>query len=264
MNPSAKLTETIPLRLEDTPAFLNFGGTDGHVRYGEGIFVGYRWYDARRMDVAFPFGHGLSYTTFTYGEAAASVVASGDIEVRVAVTNAGDRAGREVVQAYTSLPGSSVQRPMRELKAFASVALEPGETREVVLTVRRKDLAYWNVAADRWVVEGGDYAVEVGASSRDIRSSARVPLEGDAFSLPLSRESSLAEVIAHPIAGPIVQGAMARMTETLDGASSIMPEGVDMMKMMGSFPVGRIGMMAFEDFSAEQVDQLIEMANAGA
>lgn len=262
VNPSAKLTETIPLRIEDTPAFLNFGGDEGHVRYGEGLFVGYRWYDARDLPVAFPFGHGLSYTTFAYGDAAATVTAAGDLEVRVPVTNTGDRAGREVVQVYTGLAASAVQRPVRELKAFAGVTLQPGKTREVVLTVRRADLAYWHVRADRWVVEGGSYTVEVAASSRDLRSSTEVEVVGDVVGLPLTRESSLGEVFAHPVAGPIVMQAMAQMTEMLDGASAIMPEGVDMQKMMDSFPIGRIGMMAGEDFSPEMVDQLLAIANA--
>ncbi|MGM7669197.1 glycoside hydrolase family 3 C-terminal domain-containing protein [Microbacterium sp. A93] len=263
VNPSAKLTETIPHRLEDTAAFLNFGGSDGHVRYGEGIFVGYRWFDARALEVAFPFGHGLSYTSFAYGDAVASVTEDGDVEVHLTVTNIGDRDGREVVQAYTSLSNSSVLRPVRELKAFASVALAAGESREVVLAVRRADLAYWNVRAQRWVVEGGEYVVDVAASSRDIRSSAIVHVDGDAFAVPLTRESSMAEVLAHPIAGPIVQSAMAGMAGMLDGATSIMPEGVDMIRMMESFPIGRIGMMAGKDFSAEKIDQLLAAANAG-
>ena len=262
VNPSAKLTETIPLRLEDTPAFLNFGGTDGHVRYGEGLFVGYRWFDVRDLDVAFPFGHGLSYTTFAYSDAAASVSASGDVEVRVTVTNTGDRDGREVVQVYTSLPGSSVQRPVRELKAFSSVALAAGESREVVLTVRREDLAYWHVRAQRWVVEGGAYLIDVAASSRDLRAQATVSVDGDVVSLPLTRESSMGEVLAHPIAGPIVMQAMAGMAEMMEGAASIMPEGVDMMRMMESFPVRPIGMIAGENFSPVMIDQLLAMANA--
>ncbi|KRA24590.1 beta-glucosidase [Microbacterium sp. Root61] len=262
VNPSAKLTETIPVRLEDTAAFLNFPGEDGHVRYGEGLFVGYRWYDARKIDVTFPFGHGLSYTTFGYGDAAASVNADGDVEVRVTVTNTGKRAGREVVQAYTGLASEAVQRPERELKAFALVSLEAGESREVLLTVRRADLAYWNVRADRWVVEGGAYTVDVAASSRDIRSSTTVEVAGDAVVMLLNRESSLAEVFAHPVAGPIMQQAMAQMASAMEGASSIMPEGVDMQKMMGSFPIGRIGMLAGDDFRPEQVDQLLAMANA--
>jgi beta-glucosidase len=262
VNPSAKLTETIPLRLQDNPSFLNFGGTDGHVRYGEGLFVGYRWYDARDLDVAFPFGHGLSYTTFAYGDAAASVDANGDVEVRLTLTNTGSRDGREVVQVYTSLASSAVQRPVRELKAFSSVALAAGESREVVLVVRREDLAYWHVAAQRWVVEGGSYLIDVAASSRDLRSSAAVEVEGDVVSMPLTRESSLGEVFAHPIAGPIVQQAMAAMTAMAEGAVSIMPEDVDMMKMMDSFPLGRIGMIAGKDLSPEMIDQLLAMANA--
>ncbi|KAF2418557.1 glycoside hydrolase family 3 C-terminal domain-containing protein [Microbacterium sp. B35-30] len=269
VNPSAKLTETIPVRLEDTPAFLDFPGEFSHTRYGEGLFVGYRWYDARRLEVGFPFGHGLSYTSFSYADAAAAVAADGDVEVTVAVTNTGERAGREVVQVYTSLPGSSVQRAPRELKAFASVALEPGETQVVTLTVRRKDLAYWDIRADRWVVEGGEYTVDVAASSRDIRSTVSVAVTGDEFTLPLSRTSSMGEVLHHPVAGPIVQAAIAQMMGGLDqSAASIMPEGVDMSKMMESFPIGRIGMMGAlgggdgAGTSPEMIDGLIAMANA--
>jgi beta-glucosidase len=101
VNPSAKLTETIPVRLQDTPSYGNFPGEAGHVRYGEGIFVGYRWYDARDLDVTFPFGHGLSYTTFSYQDAEATLTPTGDVAVTVTVTYTGDRAGREVVQVYT-------------------------------------------------------------------------------------------------------------------------------------------------------------------
>ena len=260
VNPSGKLTETIPLSLEDTPAFLNFPGEQGHVRYGEGLFVGYRWYDARNMAVAYPFGHGLSYTSFAYGDATAAVEADGNITVKVTVTNTGDRAGREVVQVYSGLASEAVQRPERELKAFAVVALEPGESGEVSLTVRRADLAYWHVAADRWVVEGGDYAIDVAASSRDIRSQVTVAVEGDALLLPLTRESSLAEVFAHPVAGPIVQGMMAQLTDVVGGDDAA--GGMDMQKMLASFPIGRIGMIAGEAGSPEVIDQLLAMANA--
>ena len=264
VNPSGKLTETIPLRLEDTPAFLDFPGEFSHVRYGEGIFVGYRWYDARRMDVAYPFGFGLSYTTFAYGDAAAAVNADGDVSVSLTVTNTGDRAGREVVQVYTSLPGGTIQRPERELKAFASVALEAGESREVVLTVRRKDLAYWDVRIDGWVVEGGDYVVDVAASSRDIRSSVSVAVEGDSITVPLSRTSSIGEVMAHPVVGAMVQAAVAQMMSGMEGVEAIMPEGVDASKMMESFPIGRAGMFAGGEggISTEMIDGLIAMANA--
>ncbi|MET3567335.1 beta-glucosidase [Leifsonia sp. 563] len=262
VNPSGKLTETVPLRLEDTPAFLNFPGEEGHVRYGEGLFVGYRWYDARRMEVEYPFGHGLSYTTFSYGDASASVTASGDIEVRVTVTNTGERSGREVVQVYTSLAGSHVQRPPRELKGFGVIELEPGASGEVAVTVRREDLAYWDVRADRWVVEGGEYTIEVGASIRDLRATVSAAVDGDEVRLPLTRESSLGEVLAHPVAGPMVQGALAGMSELFDGASSIMPEGVSMERMMASFPIGRVGMMSGGQVTPDMIDGLLAAANA--
>lgn len=262
VNPSGKLTETVPLRLEDTPAFLNFPGEEGHVRYGEGLFVGYRWYDARRMEVEYPFGHGLSYTTFSYGDASASVTASGDIEVRVTVTNTGERSGREVVQVYTSLAGSHVQRPPRELKGFGVIELEPGASGEVAVTIRREDLAYWDVRADRWVVEGGEYTIEVGASSRDLRAAVSAAVDGDEVRLPLTRESSLGEVLAHPVAGPMVQGALAGMSELFDGASSIMPEGVSMERMMASFPIGRVGMMSGGQVTPDMIDGLLAAANA--
>ncbi len=263
VTPSGKLTETVPVRLSDTPAYLDFPGEFGHVRYGEGLFVGYRWYDARGLDVAFPFGHGLSYTTFGYGDASVEVGPDGDLVVTVAVTNTGAVAGREVVQVYTSLAPSLVQRPQRELKAFASVALEPGETRSVELVVRRADLAYWDIRVDRWVVEGGDYTVAVGASSRDIRSSASVTVSGDEVTLPLSRESSMGEVMAHPVVGPIVQAAIAQLMQGMEGVADILPEGVDPTAMMTSFPFGRISMMAGDAATPEMIDGLIAMGNAG-
>lgn len=262
VNPSAKLAETIPLRLSDTPAYLDFPGEFGHVRYGEGLFVGYRWYDARGLEVAYPFGHGLSYTTFSYADAAARVTGSGDLEVTVTVTNTGQRDGREIVQVYTALAGSAVQRPERELKGFASVALAAGQSRTVVIPVRRADLAYWDIRVDGWVVEGGEYTVEVGASSRDIRGSVTVEVAGDLATVPLTRESSLGEVMAHPIVGEMVQGALQQMMAGMDGLESVMPEGVSMDKMMMSFPIGRMSMMAGDQVSPEMIDGLIAMANA--
>lgn len=262
VDPSGRLTETIPLRLADTPAHLDYPGEFGHVRYAEGLFVGYRWYDARDLEVAYPFGHGLSYTTFRYGGATAMVGPGGDVEVRVTVTNTGPRDGREVVQVYTALPGSGVQRPARELKAFAAVPLAAGETRDVVLTVRRSDLAYWDRRVDRWIVEGGLYRIDVAASSRDIRSSASVDIEGDDVTMPLTRDSSLAEVMAHPVAGPVVKAAMAQMMGGMeDHLQAILPEGVPVEKMMGSMPIGRVTMMA-DGVTPEMIDGLIAMANA--
>ncbi|MEU0494124.1 glycoside hydrolase family 3 C-terminal domain-containing protein [Mycobacterium sp. NPDC006124] len=254
VNPSAKLTETIPLRFADTPAYLDFPGEFSHVRYGEGLFVGYRWYDARDLDVAHPFGHGLSYTTFEYGPASASTSPEGDVVVTSTVTNTGPVAGREIVQLYSSLPGAGTQRPPRELKAFASVPLEPGETREVMLTVPRRDLAYWDVRVDAWVVEGGTYAFDVAASSRDLRSTVLVEVAGDPVAVPLSRGSSIGEVLADPTAGPVLAAAMAEMMG--DAPAAIMPEGVDLSKMLASFPIGRVGMFG-ADVDPAMIDTLL-------
>ena len=267
VNPSAKLAETIPLRLEDSPSYGNFPGEFGHVRYGEGLLVGYRGFDARGLDVAYPFGHGLSYTTFAYGAPVASVGASGDLVVTVPVTNTGEVDGREIVQVYISPVASAVQRAPRELKAFASVAIAAGATAEVTLTVRRSDLAYWDVRVDRFVVEGGDYRVEVAASSRDVRGEVTVAVAGDEVALPLTMNSSLADVFAHPIAGPIVQQAMggflAGMNDVDSSTASMMPNDEATQKMMASFPVGRIVGFPGVPVTYEQVEALLAAANAG-
>ena len=238
VNPSAKLTETIPRRLADTPAFGNFPGEHGHVRYGEGLFVGYRWYDERGLDVAFPFGHGLSYTTFAYGEPSVLTTPDGDLEVIVPITNTGSVSGREIVQIYTSLPTSRVQRPPRELKAFASVPVQPGATVDASMIIRREDLAYWDVRVDRWVVEGGDYLVEVGASSRDLRGGTTIEVAGDRVALPLTEESRLSDVLAHPVAGPLLRVALTAMRAAIGGASQGQADGIE--KMIGSMPIGRM------------------------
>ena len=270
VNPAGRLAETVPVRLQDTPAFGNFPGEHGHVRYGEGLLVGYRWYDARDLDVTFPFGHGLSYTTFAYGEASATADDDG-LVVRVAVTNTGERDGAEVVQVYTSLPGSAVQRAPRELTGFAKVRLAAGETREVEVRVRRRDLAYWDTRVDLWVVEGGAYSIEVGASSRDIRSVSTVEVDGDPVRVPLTLDSTIAEVMAHPVAGPLVAealpatgggilGAAAGDRGDGDGALGIDREGL--AKMMGSMPIGRVAMFPGSPVTVERIEQLIGAANA--
>jgi beta-glucosidase len=267
VNPSGKLTETVPVRLEDNPSFGNFPGEFGHVRYGEGVLVGYRWYDAKGLDVTFPFGHGLSYTTFSYGDASVSAAENGDVVVRVDITNEGARDGREVVQVYAAPVSSAVQRAPRELKAFASVELTAGETRTVELVVRREDLAYWDVRVDRWIVESGEYRIDVAASSRDIRATATVDVAGDVVSLPLTMNSSIGDVMAHPVAGPIVMGALGGFLGELTGAdssaASMMPNDEAMHKMMASFPIGRLIGFPGVDVTHEQIEQLLEGANAG-
>ena len=180
LNPSGRLPQTWPRRLEDTPAFLHYPGENGRVVYGEGLFMGYRYYDARKVEPLFPFGHGLSYTRFGYTDlrlARASIAAGESVEVELDVTNRGTRAGQEVVQLYVRDVASRLARPEQELRAFAKLALAPGETRTVRFTLDARALSYWDPAAPGWVAEPGEFELRAGASSRDIRARASFTLE---------------------------------------------------------------------------------------
>ncbi|MFD5821683.1 glycoside hydrolase family 3 C-terminal domain-containing protein [Nesterenkonia xinjiangensis] len=258
-NPSGRLTETIPVRLADSPAYLDFPGEHGHVRYGEGIFVGYRWYDARELEVAFPFGHGLSYTSFAHSALQVSSDDAG-LHLQVTVTNTGDRPGREVVQAYVGRPGSAVARAPRELKAFAAVALDAGESHTVELTVAREDLAHWDVRLDDWVVEGGEHVVAVGASSRDLRQETTVEVPGDEVAVPLSTEATLGDALAHPVTGPLIRDSLQQAVQV--GEDDVFSaEGL--LRMLKSFPLGRISGFAGAGLDREKVAQLIAMTQQG-
>lgn len=168
-DPGGRLPTTWPARIEDTPAFTTYPGDEGHVRYGEGLCSGHRWYDARHIEPAFCFGHGLSYTTFTHTAAAATPASGGRaVDVRVTVTNTGERAGWHVVQCYVSRTASAVSQPPSTLRAFAKVHLEPGAAREVRLHVPERALSYWSVREHTWVFEPGEVVVRLGSSSRDL------------------------------------------------------------------------------------------------
>ena len=261
VNPSGRLAETIPVRIQDTAAYLNFPSEHSHVTYGEGIFVGYRWHDARDLPVTYPFGHGLSYTTFGYSGLRLAETGDG-LEVRVTITNTGDRAGREIVQAYVGLPGSAVARPPHALAGFAVADLAPGQAREVVILVRRDDLAYWDLRVDRFLVETGSYQVSVGASSRDLRLADSIAVEGDKLRIPLTMESTLAEVFADPVAGPMVAEAFAeQMPADADTQEAL---GVDVLALIGSAPVNRIVAISGGAVTREQLERFLAAANDGA
>jgi beta-glucosidase len=253
VNPSGRLAETVPLRLQDSPAYLNFPSERGHTVYGERIFVGYRWYDARGLDVAYAFGHGLSYTRFDYSDLQVDDQLAA---VRVVVTNTGQRAGRDVVQAYAALPGSDVSRPPRWLIGFAAVTLAPGERQVVEIQVRRTDLAYWD---GRWVVEGGSYVVSVGASSRDLRLEATVRVDGDATTAPFTGESTLGELLADPTAAPLLMAAVAEIMPAGGGTPGL---GMDLLRMAASIPVERMVTFSGGRVARAQLDELLGAINA--
>ena len=173
VNPSGKLAETWVNAYADTPAKDNFAGPGRMVQYREGLYVGYRYYQTAGVPVAFPFGYGLSYTSFAYSNLQAA--SNG---VTLTVTNTGKRAGAEIVQLYAAKPGAEVFRPAQELKGFAKVQLQPGESKTVTIPLDDKAFRYWNTKTDSWEVEGGSYELRVGASSADIRLTAVVEVAG--------------------------------------------------------------------------------------
>ncbi|WP_433206561.1 glycoside hydrolase family 3 C-terminal domain-containing protein [Dactylosporangium sp. CS-047395] len=260
VNPSGRLAETIPLRLADHPSHLDFPGEQGHVRYGEGVHVGYRGFDAREQDVAYPFGFGLSYTTFAYSGLAVSTL-DGGLEVRVTVANTGARDGREVVQVYTSLGASRVRRAPRELKAFASVPLAAGASTEVVLRVEAGDLAYWDVELGRWVVEAGEYTVAVGSSSRDLRATATVTVAGDDERRELTAESTLAEWFADPRGAAALTETFAAVAAAGGGAMAASAADPEMFALMANMPLDRIAAFAGDAFGPEAMAALLKAAN---
>jgi beta-glucosidase len=175
VNPSGKLPLTFPKSYDMTPTHENFGGDGIELTYEEGIYIGYRYYDRHPETVMYPFGHGLSYTTFDFGEV--SAVCKGDtIEVSVTVTNTGMREGSETVQLYVSAPAGKIDKPDKELKGFAKVRLAAGESETVKISIPVEDLASYDEEAGRWVTEPGTYVFKAGTSSVDIRGEAEVQI----------------------------------------------------------------------------------------
>ncbi len=209
-NPSGKLAETFPVRLEDNPSFLNFPGGKSTVEYREGVFVGYRHYDSAEVSPLFPFGHGLSYSSFEYSGLVLDRRELYDDEtlgVSVTVRNAGSRAGAETVQLYVRDPEASVPRPEKELKGFAKLYLEPGEERTASFELGKRAFSYWDEALGGWRAEGGGFEILVGSSSRDIRSRAGVSLRERSPSLGhWDRNTPLGELFGHPGAGAYARG----------------------------------------------------------
>jgi beta-glucosidase len=263
-NPSGRLAETLPLRLEDTPSYLNFPGEAGHVRYGEGIFVGYRGYDALDRQVSYPFGHGLSYTSFGYADLTTNLTGrpqDGDLVVNVScrVTNTGDRRGKEVVQLYVRDPEASVARPVRELKAFAKVDLAPGETAVVEFTLAARDLSYWSTSLNDWVLEGGEFELAVGASSRDLRLSTTLDIAAPPLPVRLDGMATLQEWLADPSGSALLHKAVG-----IDETGR--PKGIlgneELLPVIGNFPISSLAAFPGLGFTHDLVHSLVEQVSA--
>lgn len=252
-NPSGRLTETIPLRLQDNPSYLHFPGSQQHVRYGEGLYVGYRYYDSALREVAYPFGFGLSYTTFDITDTSVEA-GENSAEVTVTVRNSGDRSGSTVVQVYVHDASASIDRPAQELKGFAKVHLDPDESATVTITLDTRAFAYWSVAAQDWAIEPGDYEIRVGFSSRDIATTDTITLAGNVGVGTLDAMSTIGEWLAHPVGSAVLGAAMAAAAG--DGAQAVSPE---MMALAGSMPLGKLATFGL-GITEEQVAQLVAAA----
>lgn len=244
VNPSGKLAETFPIKTADTPTHINWPGGAGAVRYGEGIFIGYRYYDAKEMPVLFPFGYGLSYTSFAYDNPKVSTTTFRDVDgltVSVDVTNTGNETGKEIIQVYVHDQKSDLVRPQKELKGFAKVELRPGETKTVSFELDFRSFAYYHPKYQHWITEDGDFDILIGASAVDICHSQTVTLQST-LELPclINKESTIREWMADPrsraVLGPIFEQIQAQNRE-LFGTDDNGDIGMDVMDMIGDMPL---------------------------
>ena len=247
--PSGKLAQTIIDDVNDDPSAMNWPGEEGHVDYGEGVFVGYRYHDTFRKQVTYPFGYGLSYATFDVHDATVAKTGPRTAEVTVTVTNTSDVAGAETVQVYVAPPKAKVARPVHELKGFAKVALEPGESKNVTIALDDRAFAYWSERFDDWHVEGGTYTVEVGVSSRDIISRLDVEIDDDGKIMNLDEWSTFGEWLDDPIGAPILQHVLDDMGK--EAGRPIIPDSALMVMFLRSMPLRSLSVILGE--AGEQV-----------
>ena len=259
-NPSGKLAETFPLKLSDNPSFLNFPGEVNKVEYKEGIFVGYRYYDKKDMDVLFPFGHGLSYTNFEYSELKLSEYEINDnqnITVSVKVKNTGDVYGKEIVQLYVRDIESSVIRPEKELKGFEKVGLKPGEEKEVTFQLNKRSFAYYNTDINDWHVESGEFQILIGKSSREIVLKESITINStEVIQTFVTKNTALIDIINYPQ----VQEIINIVLQNLGSDMSAFGEGNMMVEMMKYMPVRALASYA-PDGGQKIVDEIIESIN---
>ena len=262
INPSGRLAETFPIKLEDNPSYLYYRGEGDRVEYREGIFVGYRYYDKKKMDVLFPFGHGLSYTEFAFSNlklSAEEIVDTDTLQVTVDVRNIGSRAGKTVVQLYVAPPEGAVIRPVRELKGFEKVSLAPGESRTVSFMLSKRAFSYYDTEIGEFRAPAGEYGIEIGASSRNILQRASLKLtESESRRPKVNMDTVFIDILKLPDAMPLVSEIVKKMDIADAGSAESMGEGVAEMveSLLGYMPLhalisfsgGKINFADVEDF----------------
>ena len=276
-NPSGKLAETFPLRLEDNPSYLNFPGNRSKVCYNEGVFIGYRYYDKKKMDVLFPFGYGLSYTTFAYDnlcitdgntEVDAPVNDDTPLQVSVDITNTGSVAGAEVAQLYVKNPVVYEIRPEKELRAFEKVFLAPGETKTVHFTLTKRAFTYYETRIHDWYAESGNYEILIGASSRDIRLAQTITIQSTGTIPFVADETTTCEDVelfakdGSPLDEMLAKSGFAEATARDDEDEAMGSGTADMMKaMFTGTPLHSILSFSGEELTYEDIQETIRKLN---
>ena len=273
-NPCGRLAETFPLRLEDTPCYLTYGKGFDNADYQEGVFVGYRYYTSRKMNTAFPFGYGLSYTTFKYSNLRVDKKEMTDqemLQVSVNVKNTGKRSGKTVVQLYVGAPENEVIRPVRELRGFEKIFLEAGEEKTVTFTLDERVFAYWNTTIHDWYVEDGTYNVMIGENADKMCLSEEIIVHGTreipkTYSLNTCLGELMRDPKAQAVMGPFMQGmsqnqAAVEMAEAQENDESGAVNQEMMAAMMDGMPLRQL-LSFVPGITREMLEQMVNALNA--
>jgi beta-glucosidase len=264
VNPSGKLAETFPLKLSHNPSYLNFPGEEDKVEYKEGLFVGYRYYDKTEVEPLYPFGYGLSYTNFKYTSISVDkkdLTDNDSLKVTVTVKNTGAVAGKEIVQLYIKDVASNVIRPIKELKGFEKIMLQPCEEKSVSFTLDKRSFAYYNTEIKDWHVESGDFEILVGSSSKDIKLQETVCIKSTVeLKKKFTRNSTLGDIMLEPKGAEFAKSIIKEMfggqsdnTDTL---------GIDMATMMKDFVLRSMVTFSGGKFSEEIMEELLNKLNS--
>lgn len=265
-NPCGKLAETIPYKLEDTPSYLYFPGNGKKVEYREGVFVGYRYYDTKKMQVRFPFGHGLSYTRFEYSNLQVSKENMTDnetLQVSFKVKNVGNMAGKEIVQLYVSDKTHLAERPVKELKGFKKVMLKPGEEATIVMELNKRSFAWYSTELGGWYAVTGNYEIVVGASSDDIRLTKEIHVDStDVIPLKVDRNTTISELLENQKTNAVIMSLLNNMVQYLnsmqeesEGENAKTVQADQLIKMLESSPLRFMNSLL--GMSQEQIEELI-------
>lgn len=252
VNPSGKLAESFPIKLADNPTYLTFNADRKNENYHEGLFVGYRYYDKKKQEVLFPFGHGLSYTTFEYRKLE---LLKSDHEVTVSfeIKNTGSVAGKETAQIYLSNQTSEIEKPLKELKGFAKVSLNPGQTKQVEIVLDKRSFSWYNPETDKWQVDNGSYQIQLAASSRDIRLTKNLLIDWSENKVQaLSPDSYLSDILKEQaFKAPLKESGLDKLLEQLAGDENN-------QAILTNMPLRALMMMGV---SNHQIQQFIKLAN---